>query len=153
MKSIPLSKGLFAIVDDCDFEMLSRYKWSAGAIRNYPYAVRRPNGKTILMHRQIMNVSDPNIIVDHIDRNTLNNTRSNLRIANKSINARNKKATGTSKYMGVSLHRGTKWIAHIKINSKYKHLGVFKDEVEAAKAYNKAVFDNNLQDVSNINIF
>jgi hypothetical protein len=152
MKSIPLSKGLFAIVDDGDFDELSKYKWSAGAIRNYPYAVRRPNGKTILMHRQIMGVFNPNLIVDHIDRNTLNNTRSNLRVTTKSMNARNKKASGTSKYMGVSLHRGKKWIAHIKINGKYKHLGVFSDEVEAAKAYNKAVLEANLQDFANLNI-
>lgn len=151
MKSIQLSRGLFAVVDDSDYELIAKYKWSAGSIKGYPYALRREGNKTILLHRFIMNTYDPNVIIDHIDRNTLNNTRNNLRIANKSINARNKKARGTSQFMGVSLHRGKKWIAHIKIDGKYKHLGSFDDEKQAALAYNKAVFDAGLQDVANIN--
>lgn len=106
------------------------------------------------MHRMILNPPQ-NLFVDHKDRNGLNNQRDNLRICTASQNQKNKIATGVSKYLGVSIHKNKHkiylkkkklyliyineyWIAHINVNGKSIHLGLFKDEIEAAKAYNKA---------------
>lgn len=151
MKYIQLSRGLQARVDDDDFIKFNNVKWCASGIDGYPYAIRRINKskKSLIMHREIMNPL-PGEIVDHIDGDTLNNQKHNLRITNRSGNARNKKSRGKSKFMGVSWHR-TKWIAHIKIGTKYKHLGLFESEIDAAKAYNQAAIENNI-DFARLNI-
>lgn len=88
------------------------------------------------MHRIILGVTDPNVKVDHIDGNRLNNLTSNLRICSvheNNLNRRNKK-TSSSRYKGV--HR-TKysWRSQIQFNGVKYALGSFPTEVEAAKAY------------------
>jgi hypothetical protein len=93
VKEITLTQGKTTMVDDVDFEILSKFKW---AITNKGYAKRtiRIDGKlkTILLHRVIMGVSEENrhIFVDHIDRDPLNNTKSNLRVCNHMQNQWNK---------------------------------------------------------------
>jgi len=96
------------------------------------------NGKNTAMHRFIMKPPD-DLVVDHIDGNGLNNTRANLRICTYQQNIFNRKGWGKdSKYKGVSWDkRSKKWRAKIRYNSKDKHLGVFEDEIEAAKEYDK----------------
>lgn len=140
-KSIPLSKGLVAIVDDEDYDELSLVKWHAD---NRGYAVRCvrfPIGpRKILMHRHIMQTGR-GIEVDHIDGNRLNNQRSNLRTATSAENKRNQRPTrgGSSKYKGVTWNtRLQRWVAQIGVNRKSIYIGSFKDETEAAKAYDKA---------------
>jgi len=86
---IPLSRGLFARVDPEDFEELSRYKWSASQSGKNFYAVRQEKGRTILMHRQIM-APPEGMIVDHINRNKLDNSRANLRVCSHRENTRNR---------------------------------------------------------------
>jgi hypothetical protein len=84
-KLIPLSKGYFALVDEADYERLSKYKWcvSIGSGTGVkPYAIRRQkleDGRTIrvAMHREIMSCC-PNLVVDHLDNNPLNNRKVNL---------------------------------------------------------------------------
>ena len=90
MKEIILSKGDKTIVDDSDYEYLSQWKWylSKG------YAIS--NDKRKKMHRLVMNAKDREI-VDHIDGNRLNNTRSNLRIVDKSGNAHNQQKRNNTK--------------------------------------------------------
>jgi hypothetical protein len=85
MKEIPLTQGYTAIVDDDDFEKFGKFKWFAkfGGRGGQPYAARsvRVNGtyKTIRLHRAIM--GDPEgMDVDHNDRKTMNNRKSNLTI-------------------------------------------------------------------------
>jgi len=77
--------------------------------------------------------------VDHIDGNGLNNTRANLRICTYQQNVCNCKSRGgDSKYKGISWDkRSKKWRAKIRYNSKDKHLGVFEDEIEAAREYDR----------------
>lgn len=97
MKQIRLSKGLFALVDDADFEWLSQWKWHASLSSRGTkwYAVRneRVNGETIRtrMHRVIMGV-DPKptdgMVVDHINHNSLDNRRENLEIVSQTENMR-----------------------------------------------------------------
>jgi len=80
-------------------------------------------------------------IVDHKDRNTLNDFIDNLRDADISQNNKNKcsKIGSTSKYLGVHFDSNRKrWIAKIKNSEKSIHLGTFKDEKMAALAYNCA---------------
>lgn len=79
--------------------------------------------------------------VDHINGDTLDNRRSNLRLCTVSGNNHNrmKSKNNTSGYKGVSwLKQNQKWRAYIKVNSKDKHLGCYLDKEDAARAYDKA---------------
>ena len=146
VKEIPLTKGKVAIVDDDVYEWLIQWKWHySGDVGNKGGYARRSertkDGKVVhfYMHKEILGVS--NGIVDHINGNRLDNRKSNLRLATIEGNNRNKRklAPKTSKYKGVcwDSHK-RKWKAGIKINGKFKHLGNFDSEEEAARAYNKA---------------
>jgi len=144
-RRIPLTQGQYALVDQADFESLNQFKWCAAKDYETFYAIRYAhiNNKntTIKMHRQIMNAKE-NDIVDHRDKNGLNNTRENLRIATASQNNANSKRgmnRGKSKYKGVCRdERCGKWRAGIKCQGKHIHLGMFDDEIKAAKAYDEA---------------
>jgi hypothetical protein len=145
MKEITLTQGKVALVDDDTYEYLNQFKWFAHKNNSGPfYAVRtdRTSGKQIkiCMHRLIMGISDPKILVDHKDRDGLNNQRYNLRMANKSQNNANRRArrNGSSKYLGVCWDkREKKWRVQIKKNGIIKHVGMFSNEDDAALAYNE----------------
>lgn len=146
MKKIPLSQGLFALVDDEDFEYLNQFKWYAYKSRSTFYAGRKlrlgvNKRQIIVMHREILGLKYSEIKGDHIDHNGLNNQRHNLRIATNSENCKNQKPRigFSSKYKGVCWHkRDEKWNAAIFEEGKKKHLGYFTNEIEAAKAYDNA---------------
>jgi len=147
MKQIPLTQGKFALVDDEDFEYLNQFKWYAIKCDKTYYVCRKvydketKKGKNLLMHRFVLGLTDPKIQGDHIDWNGLNNQRYNLRICSCAQNQRNKKARkgGSSKYIGVHWHKGgNKWQSRIKMDGNHISLGLFTDEIEAAKAYDKA---------------
>jgi len=92
------------------------------------------------MHRQIME-PPAGKVVDHIDGNKRNASRSNLRVCTVAENLRNKRKTGNghSRFKGVSYCRKTgKWSASCKCKGRGHHLGYFDDEVEAARAYDYA---------------
>jgi hypothetical protein len=113
MKLIGLSKGLFAQVDDDDYESLNAFRWYATSHkRGYHYAARKLSRKEndgkqleMKMHWQIMGCK----WIDHIDGNTLNNQRCNLRLVNNTQNTHNsnKRRNNTSGYKGVCLHKKT----------------------------------------------
>jgi hypothetical protein len=146
MKEIKLTLGRVALVDDEDYDYLNQWKWCAMKRRDIYYACRSKYISEqkiyimILMHRLIMNVTDDSQI-DHIDRNGLNNQKSNLRKCTHAQNMMNRKSRGESKYLGVS-YLQTKYgkyiVAQIRINGEVKKLGLFKTEEEAAVAYNNA---------------
>jgi hypothetical protein len=135
---IPLNQGRFVIVDLADYEKLIQHEWS---VKISPvYAVRMENGRNIYMHNEIMQ-PQPGFIVDHRDHEGLNNTKTNLRLATKSQNCCNqkKKEGCTSKYKGVYFSKTAgKWKAAIKFQRKCIFLGYFENEIDAAKAYDKA---------------
>jgi hypothetical protein len=134
MKEIKLSKGFVALVDDEDYEYLNQWKWYVYIDRIYYYALRRDNksGKRIKMHRVILNAPD-NIFVDHIDHNGLNNQRNNIRLCNNAQNQWNMKGRRNG-LKGVSVEKYC-FRAAIKYQNKTIHLGSFKTEIEAGKAY------------------
>ena len=139
-RRIKLSQGKFAIVDPQDYEKLIGYPWYAAKDLYTFYAQRKETGKTIKMHRQIMN-PPPGLFVDHINHNGLDNRRANLRIATRLENSRNRRSLnpGISKYKGVAQSKsGNRWFASIGCEGRRIHLGSFKSETDAAKAYDKA---------------
>lgn len=146
MKRIPLTQGKYAIVDDEDYDRLISFKWCAvKSAQKQPrfYAVygRRTGGKTrmIGMHRVIMDAK-PGQIVDHVNRDSLDNRRKNLRFCTVAQNVMNsRKLSGSSKYKGVCKHKKYDvWVAHITVRGKVYFLGQSKVEEDAATLYNVA---------------
>lgn len=135
---IPLTQGRVAIVDDEDYVCLSAYSWNAAHINGYWYAVRNSKydenwkRRQIRMHREVVGAPD-GLIVDHINHNTLDNRRSNLRVCTKAENGRNLRSRGVSRYLGVS-PIGRKWAAQIGPFGSKRLIGYFDDEVDAALA-------------------
>lgn len=147
MKKIPLTKGKVALVDDADYRYLNRWRWRVIKPDKIFYAIRhspRIQGKRteIYMHRQILRLHPGNKKqADHINGDGLDNRRCNLRACTNRENACNQRSQSgrSSKYKGVIWdHRDGKWQVYVKFNGRKKHLGLFNDEVEAAKAYDAA---------------
>jgi hypothetical protein len=148
MRSIPLTRGLTALVDDQDFLRLAAFTWHAHkargrrtAARGQFYAARALDHRhRVFMHHDIMG-ERPGYQIDHRNGNGLDNRRSNLRWATGSQNQQNKaKVGGTSPFKGVyRLRSGPRpWRATITIQGRRLHLGVFKREEDAALAYDAA---------------
>jgi len=145
MRRVKLTQGKFAIVDDQDFEYINQWNW---CLHNDGSAKRAiligGKHKTILMHR-IVNETPDNLETDHINHDRLDNRRANLRNVFHKQNCLNRHSykNSSSKYTGVSYRKaGGKWRATIKINGKYQHIGVFENEIEAAKAYDRRAIEN-----------
>ena len=149
--SIPLTRGLYAIIDKCDYEQIHKYKWYAKKGRNGWYAARNvttPTGrKTVLMHIEILGVIE-GYETDHWNHNGLDNRRSNLRHSTKKQNQQNqlirvKGSRYSSRYKGVR-KRYKGWEARICVNKKQISLGHYDGEdgeVKAARAYDKAALE------------
>jgi hypothetical protein len=146
LRTIPLhgkrGEGLVALVDDEDYELVSQYRWHGhvGISGTYARHTWRREGVWgfIMMHRLVLGFPER---VDHINHNTLDNRRSNLRDVSRNMNAANQlPQTGrSSRYKGVSWKQeNRKWIAGIKVDQRRIHLGYFLDEEEAARAYDAA---------------
>jgi hypothetical protein len=139
MKQIPLTKGKFTIVDDEDYEELSKYSW---CLSTSGYARGVYKGKAIQMHR-VINNTPIGMGTDHINWDRLDNRRSNLRTASRSQNQANIKKPRrhkgvTSQYKGVCWYKNlNKWLSSIMVDQKRIYLGYFENEGDAAKAYNK----------------
>jgi hypothetical protein len=137
---IKLSGDYFVIVDPEDFEELSQYKWSASNKRGMVYAVRRKNGRTVYMHREIMK-APKGYVVDHRNCRIWDNRRCNLRVCTQGQNQVNRGPRGAqSRFVGV-LRRGDKWEARISYRGKLFCLGRFDDPVEAAKARDRKAWE------------
>lgn len=148
MKKIKLTRNKITLVDDSDFEFLKQWKWMAHNRNGKLYAARggyerlefkKYRNYTISMHRVIMNAAKGQE-VDHINGDSLDNRRENLRLADRFGNNQNAhlRKDNTSGYKGVAFYKaGNKWIAYIGTGKKLRHLGYFLTAKEAAKAYNQ----------------
>lgn len=159
MKEIPLNHGRVALVDDADYELLMLWKWYAIKGKGTYYATRgvwdgqNKKQSHVLMAREIMGATDPSVLVDHRDRNGLNNQRNNLRLCSVHQNNCNKtpKKNRASEYLGVYWYpKLNKWRVKITHNYKTIHVGVFENEIDAAFAYNDAAVKHH-GDFANLN--
>ena len=139
------------IIDDEDWNKIKDYKWYVNAIKGKSknsFYVKASDlktkekfkkRKTVILHRLIMDAPKDKV-VDHINHNELDNRKVNLRICSKADNSRNrsKVKNSTSKYLGVNLGKGLKkYRVAIRKNYKPIHIGYFKNEIDAAKAYDE----------------
>jgi len=165
MKYVKLTRGKKAIVDDADYEHLSKISWhaekaSSGAFyakAAFPCKKARKGQKWLRMHRFIMGEPSGKE-VDHINMDTLDNRRRNLRVVTPAQNRMNRKkysnntSGNTSGYKGVSFNIATKkWCSIIQKSGVQKHLGYFPAKEEAALAYNVAA-KNLHKEFANFNI-
>lgn len=150
---IQLTKGYIAIVDAIDSDLVA-YNWYARGSRNLFYASRHTSRRIsrhsglffIMLHRVILErklgrTLDKKEFVDHINCNTMDNRRKNLRVASIADNCRNVGLTVSNKsgYKGVHWHkRDKRWRAQIRINGKVKYLGNFHTPEEAYAVYCEA---------------
>lgn len=138
---IPLTQGKVAKVDVEDFEYLSQFNWSSVRWKKNstaPYAQRwEPTTKRIVfMHREVLKASTRNIHVDHINHDTLDNRKENLRLCDMTQNNRNqvRRSDNTSGYKGVSWNkRKRRW----EVRVGCKRVGYFTELIEAAMAYDE----------------
>lgn len=143
VRVIPLTQGQFTIVDADDYEWLSKWKWTVWHTKQGGFYARAWVSKqtSLAMHRIILNAG-PGQIVDHINRNTLDNRRANLRIVTQSQSNCNRRlliASNKSGFRGVHWNsKAKKWRAFIGINKRLIYLGSFDTPKAAAIARDEA---------------
>ena len=140
---VPLTQSQFAIIDLEDIDKINKYNWCAVWYRDSQtfYAMGWINGKNILMHRFILNVTDPKIQIDHKNSNGLENRHFNIRVCTHQQNQMNKRSAynSSSQFKGVYWKKqNKKWMASIRYKEKSIYLGYSDSERECAKMYNKA---------------
>lgn len=125
---------VYTMVDDEDYEFLSKWKWALS--RPYPNGyVRRSTWvgkktKDIKMHRILTNAPD-GMEVDHIDGDILNNQKSNLRVVTKAVNCSNIHKAYASSGVLYAHQRGDKFVSRVRVNGIPKWLGAFNTPQEA----------------------
>jgi hypothetical protein len=135
MKELKLTNSKTALVDDADFEKVSAIEWySTHNNTNVFYARNKRIG---YMHTYLIG-SITGFDIDHIDRNGLNNQRSNLRHVSRTENILNqgKSLNNTSGFKGVYFRSK---LGKFQALHKNKHLGLFETAEEAARAYDKTL--------------
>lgn len=147
MRTIDLTRGKTATVDDGDYDQLMRFKWATLKCRGgkYFYATtsrRLVPGKqvSVLMHRVIMN-APAGVFVDHINGDGLDNRRANLRLATRSQNVQNSRTYAKSGYKGaywMPTKSGGYWYSNIHVGNKVKGLGRASSAEDAARLYDDA---------------
>ncbi len=137
MKTIPLTQGKVAVVDDADYDRLIGWKWFAAKGHRSWYAMRcrssgdGPGPHCIQMHREILK-APPGLEAGHISGDGLDNRRSNLRLANRRLNARNRTHHKLRDLPPNVYRRGSRYRAVICRDARLVYLGVFDTPAEAA---------------------
>lgn len=125
----------YTLVDAADVAWVQQWRWQMSPVGR---AVRGEKGRTYYLHRELLGMAgDDRTEVDHINRDTLDNRRANLRKATRGQNAQNlPPRTGTtSQYRGVAWSKASgKWQAYAQVNRARVHLGFFASEADAAEA-------------------
>lgn len=139
---IQLTQGMVAHIDDEDWPLVAPYRWYAKLDRSTGRYYAYNKSHRLIMHRVIYGAEKGDPMVDHIDRDGLNNRRGNLRWSDQFLNQMNrgKKKNSVSRYKGVSWNtRKQRWIVRFNWLGKDHYVGAFKDERIAAQAYNEAI--------------
>lgn len=142
-KTVQLTQGKVSIVDNEDYERISQHKWYARKRANGDYYAERhlPNYGSVQQLATFILGTPLGVIVDHINGDTLDNRRCNIRKATKLQNMHNQRGhrDSSSHYKGVSWEeRRNRWLARICVNYRPIFLGYYDTELDAAKAYNEA---------------
>lgn len=143
MQTVPLTNSnLVALVDDDDYAKVSTLKWYARksnckTLCFYAWATTRVNGRRVFMHQLVFGHAPIGLEIDHIDRNGLNNQKSNLRFADHSTQMFNRPGwrIGLKGVYFQKILKTRPWRAQIRINGKKIDLGCFPSELEAHQAY------------------
>ncbi len=153
----PLEKGFFTIVDDEDYDFLVKIRWSAARRSEtrggYHAIYNKRDGISRTDHYRLARIlmdAPPDLEVNHINQNTLDNRRENLRLATTQQNQFNRKLQKNNKsgFKGVVFHDSgghhlkRPWRVFIQINKKKKHVGYFQTPEEAARAYDDAAVEH-----------
>lgn len=130
-------------VDDEDHEMLSGFKWrldkygyARTTTRAFSERDRKRGSQSYALIHSSVRWTPKGMQIDHINGDKLDNRRKNLRVCTPQQNCFNRTSYGKSRYKGVSWHQSaSKWQVYIQKDGVAKYVGVFKDEKEAARAY------------------
>lgn len=142
---ITLKSGHHVLVDDVDADLLNPYLWGGQWFVNSGGYVVRTKPRRERLHRVIMERVIGRKLkrreqVDHINRNKLDCTRDNLRLATHAQNMRNRGPNGNRRYKGVyrSQAQRKRWVAKITVDGEQHYLGTFPTPEKAARAYDHA---------------
>lgn len=145
-RRLALTEGKFSLVDEDVYYLYNNFGWCAKTCFGHTYAVRfidthKKGAVMCSLHREIMN-APKGIFVDHRNNDTLDNRRSNLRLATRYENLHNRRkqtSKSSSQYKGVHIDKETgRYVARIQNEGKRIRLGRFDNEIEAARAYDEA---------------
>ena len=147
---VPLTQGYEALIDECDVSDVQEYKWFANNVaslnrklkKSYIYPSSRLGLQRgyVYLHRFIME-APKGMTVDHINGNTMDNRRANLRVCTIRENACNREAHRSGKRVGTYRTKNGKYTARIRIDGNIKYIGLYLTEHEAHQAYLEAYND------------
>jgi hypothetical protein len=139
IRYIPLTQGKYAVIEAADYERAAMFSWHASNSGARTYACSNIGGRNVSLHRFLMN-PPAGMVVDHIDHDGLNDRRSNLRICTQRQNLYNSRPKGrSSRFKGVCWDKARqRWVVYIRYGGRNRFIGQFADEIEAAKAYDRA---------------
>lgn len=146
--------GNYALVDACDYSILSRLAWHLTGNGTAQHSWRyKGQARNTAMHHLIKQPPD-GMVIDHINGNPADNCRCNLRICSKSINQQNQQCrrppTPSNPYQGVAKaqiktlcyirapqpqYRQKPYTAQIRKDGRVYHLGSYDTAESAARAY------------------
>mgnify|MGYP000386226735 CR=1 FL=1 len=132
--------GFWVMLDLEDVDHVMEHNWYPSSKGDYLQSTQ--DGQMVLLHRFIIG-AEPGEYVDHRNGNRWDNRKKNLRPATATENARNARPhqSAASPYKGVSVvqrQSGPRYRALIQIGGRQRHLGYFKSEIIAARAYDEA---------------